>query len=153
MPLRHGGAAARFRLLCLLLLGFAAAAAAQPLPPQPTTRLTAGIHLITAEVVQDYATRARGLMFRDKLAPNGGMLFVFEDSSVQCMWMRNTVIPLSVAFIDDHGAIVNVEEMKALDEVSQHCSKKPVRYALEMSEGWFSKHGLKSGSKIGGLPR
>jgi len=117
----------------------------------PTTRLTAGIHLITAEVAATDPQRARGLMFRERLAPNHGMLFVFDAKAVQCMWMRNTLIPLSVAFIDDDGSIVNIEDMQPKTENS-HCATKPVRYALEMELGWFAKRGLKGGARIGGLP-
>jgi uncharacterized membrane protein (UPF0127 family) len=141
---------ARWTLGVLLLLAVTAAPA-QPQPTLPTTRLTAGIHLITAEVAQDNASRMRGLMFREQLPPNGGMLFVFESKGVQCMWMRNTLIPLSVAFIEDDGTIVNIEDMKPLDEMTQHCSKKPVRYALEMSKGWFAQRGIKAGARIGGI--
>lgn len=117
----------------------------------PTMQLTAGIHLITAEVAANDPQRARGLMFREKLAPNHGMLFVFDAKTVQCMWMRNTLIPLSVAFIDDDGSIVNIEDMQPRTENS-HCARKPVRYALEMELGWFAKRGLKSGARLGGLP-
>jgi uncharacterized membrane protein (UPF0127 family) len=115
-----------------------------------TVRLTAGIHLITAEVAADDPMRTRGLMFRDALAPNHGMLFIFEDKGVRCMWMRNTLIPLSVAFIDDDGRIVNIEDMKPQTDDS-HCARTPVRYALEMQEGWFAQRGLKPGSVIGGI--
>lgn len=117
----------------------------------PTTKLTAGIHLITAEVAATDPQRARGLMFRERLAPNHGMLFVFDSKAVQCMWMRNTLIPLSVAFIDDDGSIVNIEDMQPKTENS-HCAAKPVRYALEMELGWFAKRGLKTGARLGGLP-
>lgn len=135
----------------IFLLLSVTAAVAQPQPPLPTTRLTAGIHLITAEVAQDNPSRMRGLMFREQMPANGGMLFMFESKGVQCMWMRNTLIPLSVAFIEDDGSIVNIEDMKPLDEMTQHCSKKPVRYALEMNKGWFAQRGIKAGAKIGGL--
>lgn len=131
----------------LALLG-AAPAAAQTLP---TTRLSAGIHVITAEVAASDPARMRGLMFREKLAPNAGMLFIFDDRVVQCMWMRNTLIPLSVAFIDDDGRIVNIEDMQPRTETS-HCATQPVRFALEMELGWFARRGLKAGSRITGLP-
>jgi uncharacterized membrane protein (UPF0127 family) len=117
----------------------------------PTTKLSAGIHLITAEVASRHTDLARGLMFRESLAPNHGMLFLFEAKSVQCMWMRNTLIPLSVAFIDDDGSIVNIEDMQPKTENS-HCSLRPVRIALEMERGWFAKRGLKPGARINGLP-
>jgi hypothetical protein len=113
--------------------------------------LTAGIHLITAEVAADDEGRARGLMFRQQLAPNHGMLFVFPAKAVQCMWMRNTLIPLSVAFVADDGEVINIEDMRPRTEDS-HCARRPVRFALEMTQGWFAQRGIKPGSKIGGLP-
>ncbi len=131
----------------LALLG-AVAAGAQTLP---TIRLSAGIHVITAEVAASDPARIRGLMFRERLAPNAGMLFIFDDKAVQCMWMRNTLIPLSVAFIDDDGRIVNIEDMQPHTE-NRHCATRPVRFALEMELGWFARRGLKAGSSIGGLP-
>ncbi len=79
------------------------------------------------------------------------MLFVFESPQVQCFWMKNTLLPLSIAFIGDDGAIVNITDMKPLDERS-HCSQKPVRYVLEMNQGWFAKKGIKAGSKLSGAP-
>ena len=113
-------------------------------------QLGAGIHVITAEVAADDSARARGLMFRKELAPNHGMLFVFDQANVQCFWMRNTVLPLSVAFIQDDGIISNIEDMQPLTDTS-HCSSAPVRYVLEMEQGWFAKRGLQAGKKITGL--
>ncbi len=143
------------RLLTLLLATLfftqvAATAAAQP-ASLPTVQLTAGVHLITAEVAATDASRARGLMFRQALLPNHGMLFVFDRKAVHCMWMRNTLIPLSVAFIEDDGSIVNIHDMQPHDERS-HCAQQPVRFALEMAQGWFEQKGLKPGAKIGRLP-
>jgi uncharacterized membrane protein (UPF0127 family) len=114
------------------------------------TRLTAGIHVITAEVASDDPSRMQGLMFRQGLLPNHGMLFVFDDRAVHCMWMRNTLIPLSVAFIDDDGTIANIEEMAPRTDDS-HCARHPVRYALEMAAGWYPQHGIQAGSKLGRL--
>jgi len=138
-------------LTALLLLAVAAAGPAQAQPTARTVQLSAGVHLITAEVAADDPMRMRGLMFRQSLAPNHGMLFIFEAKSVQCMWMRNTLIPLSVAFLDDAGRIVNVEDMQPQTEDS-HCARAPVRYALEMAQGWFAQRGLKAGSLISGIP-
>ena len=118
-----------------------------PNPALPTIDLQAGMYLIRAEVASDFATRARGLMFRERLAPNAGMIFVFETAQRQCFWMRNTLIPLSAAFIDDDGTIVNIEDMKPLTEDS-HCSARPVRFVLEMEQGWFARRGLKPGSRL-----
>jgi len=133
----------------LLAFGLLANVSAQAQSAQ-TVRLNAGIHLITAEVAADDQMRMRGLMFRESLTQNHGMLFVFDAKSVQCMWMRNTLIPLSVAFIEDDGRIVNIEDMKPQTEDS-HCARTPVRYALEMSQGWFAQRGLKAGTRIGGI--
>ena len=138
------------RLLCALLLA-AGAAAAQP-PPLPTVRLGAGMHLIRAEVADRDASRARGLMHRASLAPNAGMLFVFEDSAVHCMWMKNTPLPLSVAFIDERGAIINIADMQPHTEVS-HCAARPARFALEMAQGWFAERGIRAGTRLRGLEK
>jgi hypothetical protein len=122
-----------------------------PQAPLPTTRLTAGIHVITAEVAANFQSQIIGLMFRESLKPNHGMLFVYPDRTTHCFWMRNTVIPLSVAFLDDDGTIVNVADMAPKSE-NHHCSSRPVRYGLEMEQGWFAKRGLAPGAKIAGLP-
>jgi uncharacterized membrane protein (UPF0127 family) len=114
--------------------------------------LTAGIHVIRAEVALAPDERSKGLMFRKALGPNQGMVFLFDEPAVQCMWMRNTLIPLSVAFIADDGRILNVEDMAPQTE-DNHCAAKPARYALEMNKGWFVKHGIAAGAKISGLPR
>jgi uncharacterized membrane protein (UPF0127 family) len=118
----------------------------------PVLTLNAGIHLIQAEVANTDATRTQGLMYREKLEDNRGMLFVFSSVSPQCMWMKNTLVPLSVAFIDERGVILNIADMKPRTEQS-HCSVAPVRYALEMNQGWFAGKGIKPGAKISGLDK
>lgn len=123
----------------------------QPNPTLPKVEMQAGIHRIQAEVASDFQTRARGLMFRERLGPNEGMVFVFQEKSQQCFWMRNTLIPLSAAFIDDDGRIVNIADMAPRTENS-HCSHAPVRYVLEMEQGWFARRGLKAGTMLGGPP-
>jgi uncharacterized membrane protein (UPF0127 family) len=135
----------------LLALVIFAATPAFAQPQAAVAQLNAGMHLIRAEVVSDYATRAQGLMHRRSLAQNAGMLFIFDEASVHCMWMKNTLIPLSVAFIDDTGAIVNIADMEPHSETS-HCAGHPVRYALEMNRGWFAARGIKPGSRLGGIP-
>jgi uncharacterized membrane protein (UPF0127 family) len=92
-----------------------------------------------------------GLMHRASMPSNAGMLFIFDEMTTHCMWMKNTLIPLSVAFIDEQGAIINVEDMAPQTEDS-HCAKRPARYALEMNRGWFAARGIKPGSRIGGIP-
>jgi len=139
-------------VLFLLALTAGPAAATAQTPVLPTVQLTAGIHLITAEVAASDAALARGLMFRKSLPANHGMLFIFGSKAVHCMWMRNTLIPLSVAFIEDDGTIVNIRDMQPQDDRSRHCASKPVRYALEMAQGWFDKKGIAAGAKVGRLP-
>jgi hypothetical protein len=139
------------RVAAAAMLGAVMVSVAHAQSALPTTRLTAGIHLITAEVAANDPARARGLMFRERLEPNHGMLFLFDTKTVQCMWMRNTLIPLSVAFIEDDGSIVNIEDMQPKTE-SSHCAKRPVRFALEMEQGWFTNRGIKPGAKLAGLP-
>jgi uncharacterized membrane protein (UPF0127 family) len=117
-----------------------------------TIQLNAGMHLIHAEVAVDMSTRSRGLMFRKSLAPNSGMVFVFDEASQHCMWMKNTLIPLSVAFLDEQGTIINIEDMAPQTE-DTHCAKKPARYALEMDRGWFASRGIKPGTKLGGIEK
>ena len=136
-------------LPALLLVLAATAALAQPLP---VAELRAGMHLIHAEVAADFSTRGRGLMHRKGLAPNAGMLFVFDGPSQQCMWMKNTYIPLSVAFLDEQGTIINIADMHPHSEQT-HCSARPALYALEMTRGWFAERGIKPGSKLGGLDK
>jgi len=136
------------RRLALLLALVLAPAAAQPLP---VIQLQAGMHLIRAEVAADDGARMTGLMHRASMPANAGMLFVFDELTTHCMWMKNTLIPLSVAFIDEAGAIINVEDMRPQTEES-HCAKRPARYALEMNRGWFATRGIKPGSRIGGIP-
>ena len=118
----------------------------------PTLSLGAGIHVIRAELAANNDTRMRGLMFRKSLEPNQGMLFVFDETTKHCMWMKNTLIPLSVAFIAADGEIVNIADMTPHDETT-HCSIRPVPYALEMDRGWFATRGLKAGTRITGLDK
>lgn len=129
-----------------------AAAAAQQAPKFDVVSLTAGINLIRAEVAAAPAQREQGLMFREKMAANDGMVFVFEGPAEVCMWMKNTVLPLSVAFIDGSGKIVNIEDMQP-QSLDSHCARKLVRYALEMNLGWFKQKNIKPGMTIQGLPR
>jgi uncharacterized membrane protein (UPF0127 family) len=136
----------------LAALSFAAASHAQSAAQKlPAVRLNAGIHNIVAEVARTPDERSTGLMFRTAMGPNEGMLFVFEQPGEQCFWMKNTLLPLSVAFMADDGAIVNIEHMKP-QTLDSHCSTKPVRYVLEMNEGWFARRGIKPGAKISGAP-
>lgn len=115
----------------------------------PTTSLSVNIHNIKAEVAQTPQQHEIGLMFRTSMGTNEGMIFVFDRPGQQCFWMKNTLIPLSVAFVADDGSIVNLDEMKP-KTLESHCSGKPVRFVLEMNAGWFSKRGIKAGDKLRG---
>ena len=138
------------RVLLALLLASATGHAQQPsLPP---IQLGAGMHVIRAEVADRDDTRALGLMHRTSLPQNGGMLFVFETTGVHCMWMKNTLLPLSVAFVDEGGAIVSIADMQPLSETS-HCAARPARYALEMMQGWFAERGIRAGQRLRGLDK
>jgi uncharacterized membrane protein (UPF0127 family) len=115
----------------------------------PRTQITAGMYLINAQVAATPEQRATGLMYRQQMPSGEGMLFAFEQAAQQCFWMKNTLLPLTAAFVADDGTIVNLADMKPLSTES-HCSSKPVRYVLEMNQGWFGQKGLKAGSKLSG---
>jgi uncharacterized protein len=117
----------------------------------PTVELTAGMHVVKAEVAARDQDRQQGLMFREKMGSNEGMLFVFEQPQKVCMWMKNTLLPLSVAFLDEKGRIINIEDMKP-QTLESHCAAKPARYALEMNEGWFRQKNIKAGIVLSGVP-
>jgi uncharacterized protein len=137
----------------LLLANLASAVAIAQDGPQklPSTTLGAGMYLIQAEVAQTPEQRSTGLMFRSAMGANEGMLFAFEEAGQQCFWMKNTLLPLSVAFVADDGSVVNIENMKP-QTLDSHCSSKPVRFVLEMNDGWFAKRGIKPGAKLRGAP-
>ena len=110
-------------------------------------KISAGMHLITAQVAATPEQRQIGLMLRTDMPQQEGMIFLFEQSSQQCFWMKNTLLPLTAAFVADDGRIVNLVDMKP-QTLDAHCSQEPVRYVLEMNQGWFAKKGIKSGSKL-----
>jgi uncharacterized protein len=141
-----------FGLALVVSASIASAAAVAQQPPLPTIELVAGVHRIEAEVADSFSTRMQGLMHRTAMAPNRGMVFLFEENRVHCMWMKNTLLPLSVAFIDERGEIINIEDMQPQSEQS-HCSKRGARYALEMNRGWFASRNIKAGFKLRGLDR
>ena len=140
---------ARFLSLGLALL--ASTAQAQT-PTMPMVELTAGINRIEAEVASTPQMRARGLMYRQQMAQQRGMLFVFAENATHCMWMKNTYLPLSVAFLDAHGKVINIEDMQPQTE-DNHCAAAPARFALEMNLGWFRERGIKSGDALRGVER
>ena len=136
--------------LALALLGSAAVAQDGP-QKLPVIKLNAGMHVLRVEVAQTPQEHGIGLMFRKTMPTNDGMLFIFERPGQQCFWMKNTLLPLSVAFISDDGSITNIEAMKP-QTLNSHCSTKDVRFVLEMNDGWFAKRGIGPGMKLKGAP-
>jgi len=133
------------------LLVAVTAATAQPQLDLPRVPITAGMYRIDAQVASTPQQRQVGLMFRENLPQQEGMLFVFEQPAVQCFWMKNTLVPLTAAFVADDGRIVNLADMQP-QTTDSHCSEAPVRYVLEMNQGWFAKKGLRKGAKLAGAP-
>jgi uncharacterized membrane protein (UPF0127 family) len=142
-----------FSTLLVALLIPAGVANAEDVPQTelPREKLSLGIHQIDTQLATTSQQREIGLMFRKEMPQHEGMLFVFEQPSRMCFWMKNTLLPLTAAFIADDGSIVNLENMKP-QTTESHCSTKPVRFVLEMNQGWFAKKGIKPGSKISGRP-
>ncbi len=140
------------RFLSTVCAGFLMLTAAQSWAQMPRMELSAGFYRIEAEVAANQADRMQGLMQRRSMAANQGMLFVFPQAERHCMWMRNTLLPLSVAFLDEQGRILNVEDMKPQTDTS-HCAAAPARFALEMNVGWFAGKGLKTGQRINGVEK
>ncbi len=138
-------------LLAVLLLAFCGAhAAADQALPELVLEIKG--HKLTAEVATTEPQRATGLMYRRMLPEHRGMLFVFPYAAPQSFWMMNTYVPLSIAFLDDNGTIVNIADMKPLT-TNSHSSTKPAKYALEMNRGWFAKRGIKAGARVEGITR
>lgn len=139
-------------LSCLLSLWTTSAwSQDQPQTQLPRVTLTAGMHLISAQVAATPEQRSIGLMHRREMPTHEGMLFVFEQPGVQCFWMKNTLLPLTAAFVTDDGTIVNLANMQP-QTLDSHCSAQPVRFVLEMNQGWFAKRGIQAGAKLGGAP-
>ena len=139
---------ALYRLSLLAGMLFALSASAE----MPRMELSAGFHRIEAEVAANQENRALGLMHRKSMGSNQGMLFVFPVAARHCMWMRNTFLPLSVAFLDANGLILDIEDMEPQTE-DNHCAAAPARFALEMNKGWFAGKGIKPGQRIGGVEK
>jgi uncharacterized membrane protein (UPF0127 family) len=152
--LRHNAVMKRLFTGCVLaaaLLGATASAQNSPQTNLPHTFLSAGFYQIDAQVAQTQEQHAVGLMFRTSMPPHEGMLFVFPAPSRQCFWMKNTNIALTAAFVDDDGTITNLEDMKP-QTTDSHCSIRPVRFVLEMNQGWFAKKNIGAGFKLNGKP-
>jgi len=140
----------RFLAACLAATLLIAASARGQLGPLPEVELSLGMRQIHAELADTVPARMQGLMYRTSLEPNSGMLFVYERPAMECMWMKNTLIPLSVAFFDEAGRIINIERMQPQTEDS-HCTERPASYALEMEQGWFARNGIRPGAALLGL--
>jgi uncharacterized protein len=136
-------------LLAVLVFGASAPLADAPLK---TTQLRIGPHALRVEVAASDPERSKGLMFREKLGHNDGMLFIFDDPGYHSMWMMNTYIPLSVAFVDKDGVILNIENMEPRT-TDPHAAAGPALYAIETNKGWFAGKKIKPGDKVTGLPR
>lgn len=147
----HDAAPSHAAAILLATALLAIAAHARPAFAEPTAKFALAGHRLVAEVADTDAARLRGLMFRTRLAPDHGMLFVFDRPAAYCMWMRNTRLPLSVAFLDPRGAVINIEAMMPQTD-DTHCARRPAGYALEMTQGWFAAHGIREGAVLtGGL--
>lgn len=149
---------AAFAALTFTTAATSSSALAQQMPPGakkpsefPRVKLTAGMFVIDAAVAANDADREQGLMYRSQLGPNEGMLFVFGENAVHCFWMKNTLIPLSIAFIRADGTITDIDEMQA-ETTNNHCPRNNGTFALEMPKGWFTAKGIKPGMVIQGLP-
>jgi uncharacterized membrane protein (UPF0127 family) len=137
-------------LACVLLLAAALHAVAQE--KFGTTQIKVGNQPLKVELALTDAQRMQGLMFREKLGTNDGMLFVFDEPAYQSMWMKNTLIPLSVAFLDADGVILNILDMEP-HTLTPNMSAGPARFAIETNKGWFAEHKVKAGDRATGLSR
>jgi uncharacterized protein len=137
-------------LLAAALLAFAAPGRAEA--PLKALQLKVAGHALRAEVAATVEQRMKGLMFREKLGTNDGMLFVFDEPGYHAMWMKNTPLPLSVAFVDGEGRILNILDMEP-HTLDQHMAAGPARFAIETNKGWFAQRRIKPGDKVAGLPK
>jgi hypothetical protein len=144
---RRCGTGLRTLLVALFLTASASVAAALP-----EVTLSIGPHQLTAEVAATDPSRSKGLMHRRMMPENRGMLFVFQSVALHGMWMMNTYLPLSVAFVDRDGTIINIADMEPHTQTT-HGATRPAKYALEMNKGWFAKRGVKPGDRIDGLEK
>ncbi len=135
----------------LLFLAWPAQAQTGPQPRLTTADLVAGMHVIKAELAVTSTQQATGMMWRTEMQGNEGMLFVNQDDQVRCFWMKNTLVPLTIAYLTADGTIINLADMQPRDEQT-HCSARPARFALEMRQGWFAKRGIEAGFKLRGKP-
>lgn len=140
------------RLLAATLLTSAATLCAAADVAFKTSSIKVAGHALRVEVAATDAQRMQGLMFRKKLGPNDGMVFVFDEPAYHAMWMKNTLIPLSVAFVDAQGSILNILDMEP-ETLDSHMAAGPAVYAIETNKGWFAQKKVKAGDKVTGLPK
>ena len=140
------------RICGALVMAIFAAPSAIVAADLPEVTLSINAHHLTVEIANTESARAQGLMYRRILPENRGMLFVFRETSLHGMWMMNTYVPLSVAFLDEKGTILNIEDM-APHTRTNHVASRPAKYALEANRGWFTKRGIEPGMRIEGLER
>ena len=144
----------RALLACVMVFGalisLTPLAAQEPQTNLQRTVIHAGMFQIDAQIANTPQQRQIGLMFRKDMPTHEGMLFIFDEPQKQCFWMKNTLLPLSAAFLDDDGGIVNLVDMQP-QSTDSHCSEKPVRYVLEMNQGWFAKKKIGKGYKLKSL--
>jgi len=147
---------ATFRLATLLVLSlslapFAGALAQDAQLDLQRVKLSAGMYQIDAQVALTSQQQQIGLMNRKEMPQAEGMLFVFDRAGTQCFWMKNTLLPLTAAFVADDGRIVNLADMQP-QTLDSHCSEEPVRFVLEMNQGWFAKKNIRKGARLTGTP-
>lgn len=136
----------------LLLAGLLLAQSFMLQAASPLLQLSAGSGTLDVEVAATKSQRAQGLMHRASMPESRGMLFVYPAPAYFCMWMKNTLIPLSVAFIDAQGQVINIADMAPHSEAN-HCTQRNATYALEVNQGWFAKHGVLPGAQVLGLEK
>lgn len=152
--LSHNKTMKTFRAMCFwlgCLMAGVAYAQGQAQMNLPRAKLQAGMHQMDVQLALTPEQRQIGLMYRAEMPQHEGMLFVFEQAAQQCFWMKNTLLPLTAAFVADDGTIVNLADMMP-QTTDSHCSAKPVRFVLEMNQGWFAKRGIRAGAKLSGPP-
>ena len=137
--------------VCAWLSPLGAGAQEAPQLSLQRIKLYAGMYQIDTQLALTPEQRQTGLMYRKEMPQHEGMLFVFEQPGQQCFWMKNTLVPLTAAFVADDGTIVNMADMKP-QTTDSHCSAQSVRYVLEMNKGWFAKKGIRTGAKLAGPP-
>jgi uncharacterized protein len=153
---RKSRASEVFGLLIGLCLACCLAACEEQQTPNAFRLATVQLHIksnvLNTEVADTPLTSERGLMFRDSMPDDHGMLFIFDHPKTASFWNRNTKIPLSIAYVDSAGKIVEIKSLRPFDETPVPSTSDQIAFALEVNEGWFSRHGIITGTRIQGLP-